>query len=951
MLKRWVGSCFSLGACMLAAPATAQDAQTPPTASAQAAVTTPHIEYVEWHLDNGLQVIAIPDDTTSTVFTSMWYKVGAKLDPEGRAGFAHLFEHILSRKTRNMPYNLIYRLTADNGGTRNASNSMDRTNYHETMPAQFLETMLWTHRERMAFPVVDAQVFENERAVVKEELRTRVFAPPYGRISRLTLPEISYDLMPHRRPSIGSIEDLDAASLEDGLAFHEAYYGPDTAALIVAGNFDVERLRILVDTYFADIAPRANPFPTTITVRDAPRTSPRVAHAFAPNIPMPAIGTIWQLPGTAHPDAAVMDVLEAIMGRGDNSRFETALIRSGLALQMSLPGSSKGEVGTYGHLAFVSPDGDLAAAKAALDAEMELVRNQLVSEAELNEAKNEIIASALRRRETAAGRARELGEYLVRSGDAGMADLRLARIAATTREDIRRVAQTYLTPVARTDITIGEGEWNPADFANPVPMPEFVTLPAPQREPFVVLPEDQREAPPAPGAVPDLSTPELVHYNLANGMEIIAAQTGEVPLATVTLVIQAGSVRDARAKAGIADMAASLAEDGTITRTGEEIAMRLESLGARLSAGARKDATVFTLTAPTQNLLAAGEVFADVIRNPAYRQDEFAREQTRWIEGLQSRMVNPANLARMAIMPALYGDAPYGNQTGGTPQSIAAITRDDLQAYQAATWHPAVSKMVITGGIAPADAIALGQSLFGDWRSDRPAPEPVMERAGQALAPRTIVIDAPQMGQAAVYIAGRGIARDKPGHAALALANAVLGGGSSGRLFDEIRTQRGLSYGSYSNIASLADDPIYIARTQTAHETVGEVVTIMLDALGGFDDAPIDQDWLDKRRLYLTGRHARARETSAGYANIIADLLAFNMPAEDAEQYVQRLEAVDVEAANQIAQKHFDPARATIVVVGRAETFIDELSAIRSGVQVIAQDALDLSSASLTLSP
>ena len=205
------------------------------------ALTAPEIQFERWTLDNGLQIIAIPDSSTGTVTTSMWYEVGSKLDPEGRSGFAHLFEHILSRKTRNMPYNMIYGLTADVGGTRNASNSPDRTNYYEIVPAEYLEAMLWTHRERMAFPVIDQEVFDKERDVVKEELRQRVLAPPYGRFQRFVLPESAYDISPYRRPGIGSIEDLDSATLDDARAFYQAYYGPDTATLIVAGNFIEKR--------------------------------------------------------------------------------------------------------------------------------------------------------------------------------------------------------------------------------------------------------------------------------------------------------------------------------------------------------------------------------------------------------------------------------------------------------------------------------------------------------------------------------------------------------------------------------------------------------------------------------------------------------------------------------------------------------------------------------------
>ena len=232
-------------AVIAAQPLAAQD--TAPT------VAAPPIEFTQWQLANGLTVIALPDPTTGNVTTSVWYDVGSKNDPEGRSGFAHLFEHILSRKTENMPYNMINRLTEDVGGQRNASTGEDRTNYYETVPAEYLETMLWTHAERMARPVVDTEVFERERSIVKEELRQRVMAPPYGIMQRFVLSENAYDVLPQRRSGIGSIEQLDSATLDDARAFHQAYYGPDTATLIVAGNFDLARLRTLVDQYFGGI--------------------------------------------------------------------------------------------------------------------------------------------------------------------------------------------------------------------------------------------------------------------------------------------------------------------------------------------------------------------------------------------------------------------------------------------------------------------------------------------------------------------------------------------------------------------------------------------------------------------------------------------------------------------------------------------------------------------------
>ncbi|GAA0272206.1 pitrilysin family protein [Alteraurantiacibacter aestuarii] len=922
-------------------------AQTLATAGENAPLTAPEIEFTQWTLDNGLRVIAIQDDSTATVTTSLWYEVGSKLDPDRRSGFAHLFEHILSRKTLNMPYNMIYGLTADVGGTRNASTGDDRTNYYEQVPAQYLETMLWTHRERMAFPVIDEQVFESERDVVKEELRTRMLAPPYGRLSRQVLPEIAYDVLPQRRSTIGSLADLDLATLDDARAFHQAYYGPDTATLIVAGNFDMASLRSLVDRYFADIPPRANPLDVTITARAERRTQPRTAAAYAPGVPLPLIGTVWQGPERAHPDSAALEVLSAIMGRGQNSRFNASLIRTGKAVQAERLLDFNEEGGMLGYYAVLNPAADMDEVAGIMAAEAESFRTGLVSDAELAEAKNELISDSLRARETASGRAFELGEALVSTGDPRAADLRLRAIAAVTPQDVQRAARVWLAPEARVDLTYQSGEDNPATYANPVPMPAFRILPPAVGQPLAVLPEGERQAPPAPGPVPVVSVPQFVRHDLANGMEVIAAQTGDVPLATMTVLVPGGSKSDPRAKAGLADFAAGLASRGTATRSAEEIAAALESLGADFGASARSDGTVFTLTAPTANLPAAGEIFADIIRNASFPQDELERELARTMDGLRIALSDPGSLAGMAVRPLIYGDAPYGNVTSGIPASLAALTREDLAAHRTQYWHPAASQVVVSGGIAPTEAFALTQHLFGDWQAEAPPPAAVDDPAGPSVPVRTVVIDMPEAGQAAVVLAGRGPAQGEPSYYPLALANAVLGGGSSGRLFEEIRTRRSLSYGASSSLGSLADEPLLTASSQTANETVDEVVQVMLDEFARIGTQPLEQDLIDRRRLYLTGSHARRMETSAGFSGIVSNLLALGIDPDEAAQYAARLGAVTPQAASAAAQEYFDPDNISVVIVGNAAAFIDDLRAIRPGVEVIPAAELDLSSADL----
>ncbi|MHA3840445.1 M16 family metallopeptidase [Sphingomonas aestuarii] len=913
-------------------------------ASASPAITVPPIDFTERKLANGLRVIAIRDTTTPNVTVQMWYDVGSKHDPEGRSGFAHLFEHILSRKTVNMPYNMINRLTENVGGQRNASVWFDRTNYYEIVPAQYLETMLWTHAERMARPVVDADVFETERNVVKEEYRQRVLAPPYGRL-RLVMDENSYDTMPHRRPGIGSLDQLDAATLEDARAFHEAYYGPDTATLIVAGNFDPARLDALVNRYFAEIPARKNAIPLTITATEAPRTSPRAVTAYAPNVSLPLIATSWRIPGASHPDLPALMVMDAILSEGDNSRLRQALVfKSQIATSAGAQLSDTEDGGYYAPQVTLASGRSVEEAETALAAEIARMRDEPVNAAELAEAKNEILASALAARETFSSRAFSIGEALVRTGDPRSLDARLAAVSRVTAADIQRVARTYLKPEARVDIRYLDESLRPSGqadaWANPVPMPRWASVPPATRAPLALAAEGDRQPPPEPSAPVPVTPPVLAEARLANGITLVSARTGQVPIATLALVFPGGAATDPDGRAGLSSLAADLATRGTATRSAQQIAADMEALGASLSTSAGADGTTLSVTAPVATLEPAARILADLARNATFPQAEFDRERRQTIDRLQVAMRNPGTLANYALQPVSFGDAPYGRVP--TPASLEAMTRADLIAQRDRWWRPDLATMVVTGGIDAAQARAIGERAFADWRATGPAPAVPTARAGAVPAPRIVVIDMPGAGQAAVTAALRVPDRADPAYYDLLVANAVLGSGSNGRLFQEVRVKRALSYGASSSLGARAESGLITAAAQTKNESAADVVAIFRTELDRLASEPLDAETVEQRKAFLIGSVSRTAENSRGFASTVAGLVQQGVAPAEAARVVERISAVTPESATAAARANVAANRASIVVVGDAKLFVDALRRAHPDLELVQVDALAL---------
>lgn len=401
----------------------------------------PQLKYTDRTLANGLRVLSAPDNSSPTVAIQVWYHVGSKDDPTKRSGFAHLFEHLMFKSTKNMKSEMMDRLTEDVGGFNNAFTNDDVTVYFEVVPSNYLQTLLWAEAERLSGLNVDDANFKSEADVVKEEYRQGVEAPPYGRFEYL-LQEKSFLEHPYKRPTIGSIEDLTAASLKDVQEFHTTYYRPDNATLVVVGDFDPAQLNAWVDKYFGPIPKPARPLPR-VQVKEPPRKSEIRLTEYGKN-DLPAIGLTYLSVRLADPDSDALRVADAILSAGESSRLYNALVYTQqLAAEVNSSAEGREDAGLFVLLAVLSEGKKPADAEKSLLAEIKKLQDAPVTAAELEKAKNQLITEQLRQRETSNGKALALGEAAVLLGDPARVNTDLARLQAVTPADIQRVMKKY----------------------------------------------------------------------------------------------------------------------------------------------------------------------------------------------------------------------------------------------------------------------------------------------------------------------------------------------------------------------------------------------------------------------------------------------------------------------------------------------------------------------------
>jgi zinc protease len=428
---------------------------------AHADLDIPPLKFEQRTLENGLRVISLEDHSTPVVAIHVWYHVGSKDDPDGRSGFAHLFEHMMFKGTKRMPSEFVDRLTEDVGGENNAYTANDVTVYHEVVPSNHLERLLWAEAERLSALTINRTNFMTERDVVKEEFRQSVLSQPYGEFGEF-IQKRSFVEHPYRRPTIGNIQELDASNFEDVVAFHTTFYRSDNATLIVAGDFEPATLQRWIDQYFAPIKKPDGEIPR-VSMKEPARSAEKTIREYDEKVPFPALAATFLAPSVRSDQRAAWQIIETVLGHGDSSRLYRNLVyEKQLAQNVEFYSDLREDLGLPTAQVILSSGVAVQKARAALLAEFERISREPITDRELRRAKNQLLAQKLHGRETAAGKAEAIGEAAVLLGDANLVNRELEDIQKVTTGQVLAVARECFTDANRLVIEYMPAAMKPA---------------------------------------------------------------------------------------------------------------------------------------------------------------------------------------------------------------------------------------------------------------------------------------------------------------------------------------------------------------------------------------------------------------------------------------------------------------------------------------------------------
>lgn len=900
----------------------------------------------KYKLPNGLTVVLNVDKSDPIAALAVYYHVGSSREVPGKTGFAHLFEHMMFQRSENVPEDTYFKNIQGAGGTLNGSTNQDRTNYYEIIPKNALEMAIWMESDRMGYleNTVTKQALVNQQNVVQNEKRESVDNAAYGFNQGL----IGKNLYPKGHPYswtvIGEMEDLTGATVEDVRAFHKKFYAPNNATVVISGDINKEEVKAMVLKYFGEIPSGTNiekrgPMPVTLA------STVKLYHednfAKAPQLTM-----VFPSAERYSKDSYALNFLGDLLSGTKKSPLYTVLVKDKkLTSRIMTRNGSQELAGSFTISVTANPDVNLTDVEKAIFEGFAKFEKDGFTEEDLTRIKAGYETRFYNSFASVQGKAFQFAEYTMYTGDPEYYKKDLAAIKAVTMADVKAAYNKYIrgknfvetsfVPKGKATL-IAEGSKNAGIVEEDVTKAAEVKADATAEEPIVKTPAKlDRSVMPKIGPDPEVTIPTPWKTSLSNGIKVWGIAQNELPLVQYSVVIDGGHMLDKVEKAGVANLVASMMNEGTKNKTPEQLEDAIGLLGASIRVTSSNEDISVDVSSMTKNFEKTLALVQEILLEPRWDPESFALAKSRIINNLKRNAASPDYLATSTLNKLIFGDNILATDAAGTEASVSAITIDDLKDYYNKYLSPSISKFLVVGDVDQARVKAALTGLNLKWKPVTVV-IPEIKVPGAPATSQIYFVDLPGAKQSVIAIGTPSLPRTDPDFFPATVANYKLGGSFNGIFNLILREEKGFTYGARSNFAGSKNYGTFIATSRVRTNSTLESVTIFKTEMEKYR-TNIPQEYIDFTKSSLLKNNALRFETLGNLLSMLNTMTAFNLPDDFIKQEEKFIKDLTIEKELTLAKKYIDPSKMYYVVVGDAKTQLDELEKVGLGKPILVK--------------
>ncbi|MCZ6522148.1 MAG: pitrilysin family protein [Bacteroidetes bacterium] len=890
------------------------------------------IEFEKYTLDNGLQVVLHLDKSDPIVSTAILYHVGSNREVKGRTGFAHLFEHMLFQESENVGQDQFFKKIQDAGGTLNGGTWKDGTIYYEVVPKSALEMVMWLESDRMGYMIntVTEAAFVNQQEVVQNEKRQRVDNNPYGHTNWVIDKNIFPDDHPYNWQVIGELVDLQSATVPDVKEFYSKFYGANNATLVLAGDFETEEAKALIEKYFGELK-SSNEVPAleiqNVTLTETKRLYHEDNFAKAAQLNM-----VWPSVQQFHPDQYALDFLSELISDGKKAPLYKVLVKEKELTSETRAFNNSMEIAGKFQIRITANSGkNLNDIEGAIFEAFERFETEGVTDRDLERVKAKTETNFYNGINSILGKSFQLASYNTFAGDPGFITQDIENIQSVTKEDVMRVYEKYIkdkpyvitsfVPKGQVDMIAENSE-----MANVVEeeIKENVEKQIAEAEEEIQRTPSKidRSIEPEQGTVPELRIPESWKAELSNGLQVHGIEHAELPLVRFNLVIKAGHLMDTKEKVGVANLMTDIMMEGTVNKTPEELEEEIDLLGANISMFTGNQSITIRVNTLSRNFDKTLNLIEEILLEPRWDEEEFDRIKTMTLNTIKRQGANPNIIASTAYNRLLYGeDHMLGHRIIGTEESVESITLDDLKTFYDEFFSPATSRFHIVGNVNQDLVMDALKNLENMWvAKEVEIPEYALPSKPDDAS--LYFVDIPNAKQSVIRIGTLGMKRTDPDYYPARVMNYKLGGSFSGNVNLILREEKGYTYGARTFFSGSDIIGTFTASSSVRTNVTYESVQIFREEIEKYREG-IEQNDLDFTKNAMIKSNARRFETLNALLNMIQVKSAYNLPDDYIRLEEDIIREMTLERHKELAQKYLDPDKMVYLVAGDAATQFD----------------------------